>query len=137
MEALVGTDGNPLQSIGMGLTEAALKAAGIDIDPKAAYKLVSGLTGLAGKKSWKEMFCGLVDYTKTLPVVGDFVNPAVEASKVVKKGMDLIGVGLPGNDEAACRKTWKFKELKRWQDFKNMVVENVEVYADNGVYMLR
>lgn len=67
----------------MGLTKAALHAAGIEIDPKAAYNLVSGLTGLAGKKSWKEMFCGLVDYTKTLPVVGQFVNPAVEASKKV------------------------------------------------------
>lgn len=51
--------------------------------------------------------------------------------------MDLIGVGLSGNDEAACRKTWKFKELKRWLDFKNMVTKNVEDYADSGVYLLR
>ena len=70
MSAIANGKGSPLANIGMSLAKGALKSAGIDLDPEMVNGLITGLAGLAGKKTWGEVFCGLIDYSKNLPIVG-------------------------------------------------------------------
>ena len=42
-------------------------------------------------------------------------------------------MGLSGDDSRACRKVWKFKTLKRWQEFKDMARDQTDSSIYNGV----
>lgn len=91
------------------MDEGTLQSAGILLDPEEIENLpeyfkiiITELSDPALTRTWQERFLNLAN-------------------------ADLDGHNISGDDTtSACKKTWKYKALKRWQEFRDMVQDQTD-----------